>query len=45
MPARAVGAYDRLFYGGMAVAMGLTVFAGFAATYYLRFLDGGPRAR
>jgi hypothetical protein len=42
-PARAVGAYDRLFYGGMAVAMGLTVFAGFGATYYLRFLDGGPR--
>ena len=41
-PARA-GAYDRLFYGGMAVAMGLTVFAGFAATYYLRFLDGGPK--
>ena len=37
------GAYDRLFYGGMAVAMGLTVFAGFAATYYLRFLDGGPK--
>jgi hypothetical protein len=28
----------------MAVAMGLTVFAGFSATYYLRFLDGGPRA-
>jgi hypothetical protein len=42
-PARAVGAHDRLFYGGIAVAMGLTVFAGFAATYYLRFLDGGPR--
>ena len=41
-PARA-GAYDRLFYGGMAVAMGLTVFAGFAATYYLRLLDGGPK--
>lgn len=42
-PARAVGGYDRLFYGGMAVAMGLTVVAGFASTYYLRFLDGGPR--
>lgn len=41
-PVRA-GAYDRLFYGGMAVAMGLTVFAGFAATYYLRLLDGGPK--
>jgi hypothetical protein len=28
----------------MAVAMGLTVFAGFASTYYLRFLVGGPSA-
>ena len=37
-------AHDRLFYGGMAVAMGLTVFAGFASTYYLRFLTGGPKA-
>jgi hypothetical protein len=43
-PARAEGAYDRLFYGGMAIAMGLTVFVGFSATYYLRFLDGGPKA-
>ena len=42
-PARS-GAYDRLFYGGMAIAMGLTVFAGFAASYYLRLLDGGPKA-
>jgi hypothetical protein len=33
---------DRLFYGGMAVAMGLTVFAGFAPSYYLRLLSGGP---
>ena len=41
-PARVTGRYDRLFYGGMAVAMGLTVFAGFASSYYLRFLEGGP---
>ena len=26
----------------MAVALGLTVFAGFASTYYLRLLSGGP---
>ena len=43
-PARAAGGYDRLFYGGMAVAMGVTVFAGFASSYYLRFLEGGPSA-
>jgi hypothetical protein len=42
--ARHAGTRDRLFYGGMAVALGLTVFAGFASTYYLRFLDGGPKA-
>jgi hypothetical protein len=41
---RAVGAYDRLFYGGMAVALGITVFAGFAPTYYLRLFSGGPNA-
>jgi len=28
----AIGAHDRLFYGAMAVALGLTVFAGFART-------------
>ncbi|MDQ6892331.1 MAG: hypothetical protein M3167_06590 [Acidobacteriota bacterium] len=28
----------------MAIALGLTVFAGFAATYYLRFFTGGPKA-
>ncbi len=38
------GTYDRLFYGGMAAALGLTVLAGFAPTYYLRFLHGGPSA-
>jgi len=38
------GAHDRVFYGTMAVAMAVTVFAGFAATYYLRLLSGGPKA-
>jgi hypothetical protein len=32
---------DRLFYAGMAAAMILTVFAGFAQTYYLRSYFGG----
>jgi hypothetical protein len=41
---RTVGDYDRLFYGGMAAALALTVFAGFARTYYLRLLDDGPKA-
>jgi hypothetical protein len=40
----APGAHDRLFYGGMAIALGLTVFAGFGSTYYLRLLAGGPKA-
>lgn len=43
-PARVAGAHDRLFYGAMAVALGVTVFAGFASTYYLRFFADGPRA-
>jgi hypothetical protein len=43
-PVREAGAHDRLFYGGMAIAIGLTVFAGFASTYYLRFFAGGPKA-
>jgi hypothetical protein len=43
-PARASGAYDRVFYGTMAVVLGLTVFAGFARTYYLRLLGEGPKA-
>jgi hypothetical protein len=33
---------DRVFYGGMAVAMALTVFAGFAPTYYLRSWVDAP---
>ena len=36
--------YDRLFYGGMAVALALTVLAGFAATYYLPIVTGAPKA-
>jgi len=36
--AEASGTYDRVFYRAMAVVMGLTVFIGFAPTYYLRFL-------
>jgi hypothetical protein len=31
----AAGAYDRVFYSGMAIAMAITVFIGFARTYYL----------
>jgi hypothetical protein len=38
----ASGAYDRVFYGGMAIAMALTVFAGFAPTFYLRSVFGSP---
>jgi hypothetical protein len=44
-PARPVaGTHDRLFYGSMAIAMGLTVFAGFVRTYYGPLALGGPRA-
>lgn len=38
----AIGAFDRVFYTGMAIAMALTVFIGFAPTYYLRTLFGAP---
>ena len=41
-PLSEVGRHDRLFYGGMAAAMGLTVFAGFASSYYMQFFAGGP---
>lgn len=37
-----VGAYDRLFYGGMAITMAVIVVSGFAPTYYMRFLADGP---
>jgi hypothetical protein len=36
------GAHDRLFYSGMAIVMALTVFVGFAPTYYLRAHFGRP---
>lgn len=38
------GAYDRLFYGGIAVVMGLTVLGGFARTYYGPLLMSGAGA-
>jgi hypothetical protein len=38
----ATGAFDRAFYSGMAILMALTVFAGFAPTYYLRGYFGAP---
>ena len=45
----AAGAYDRMFYSGMAIAMAVTVFIGFARTYYLSAyfgthgtIGGGP---
>lgn len=41
---RSVGKYDRLFYGGAAIALAAITLSGFASTYYLRFFDGGPRA-
>ena len=40
--ARPTAPSDRVFYGTIAVGMGLTVFAGFAPTYYFRLLSGGP---
>jgi len=36
---------DRWFFTGMAVAAALTVFVGFAPTYYLRSVVGGPPLR
>lgn len=36
------GAYDRVFYGGMAIVLALTVLIGFAPTYYLRLLGEAP---
>ena len=48
-PVSQPGRYDRAFYSGMAIAMALAVFAGFARTYYLSSyfgtsttLSGGP---
>lgn len=42
VPGRAAASYDRVFYNGIAVALGLTVFAGFAPSYYLRFFGEEP---
>ena len=39
-PHAGVGARDRMFYSGMALAMAITVFAGFAPSYYLRAVFG-----
>jgi hypothetical protein len=38
----AIGAYDRVFYSGVAIAMAIIVFVGFAPTYYLRGFFGAP---
>jgi hypothetical protein len=38
----AAGAYDRVFYSTMAIAMALTVFVGFAPTYYLKGFGESP---
>ncbi len=48
-PSSQPGRYDRTFYSGMAIAMALAVFVGFARTYYLSSyfgtnttISGGP---
>jgi uncharacterized membrane protein len=41
-PVRNPAHRDRLFYGGIAIALALTALCGFARTYYLRLLSGGP---
>jgi hypothetical protein len=38
----AAGAYDRVFYSSMAIAMALTVFIGFAPTYYMKIFGEAP---
>ncbi len=40
--AHAPAAYDRVFYSSISIVMALTVFAGFAPTYYLRTYFGAP---
>ena len=42
-PAAVSAARDRVFYSGMAIVMALTVFVGFAPTFYLRGHFGAPR--
>ena len=44
VPSLTAGRRDRIFYGSMSVVLGITVFAGFAPTYYLRLMSGGPTA-
>jgi len=34
--------YDRLFYSGISIALGLTVLTGFSSSYYLRLFSGVP---
>jgi hypothetical protein len=41
---RAAGAYDRAFYSGIAIALAVTAFGGFARTFYGPLVIGGPRA-
>ena len=41
-PAPSVRRRDRLFYGAVAVALALTVVAGFGPTYYFRMVGGSP---
>ena len=41
LPARVTpGAYDRVFFGAMALIMALTVLVGFGQTYYFRLMSG-----
>lgn len=39
---RTAGAYDRVFYSGMAIAMAVTVLVGFGPTYYFRAFNDTP---
>ena len=39
-----VGRYDRTFYSGIAIAMAVTVFAGFGPSYYFGAFQSGPLA-
>jgi hypothetical protein len=39
---RTAGAYDRVFFSSIAILMALIVLIGFAPTYYLKGVRGGP---
>jgi hypothetical protein len=41
-PVERAHANDRVFYSGMAIALAVVVFAGFARTYYVPLFSGGP---